>query len=253
MKLRVSQGAISCPEGGGARVCVPAGSKFKLAVDVVRAPAAGYILLQTQIKFGTYDPAASEDGAGPDTCGDGLANGPGDSFDQFDSDCASITLAYKKAAAPAQEFLWPDLGSFVVRSQLAGLVNHSGLSGYVSFPISYYVGPAVEVSMNCQETPSSTDVALLPLSPQNGNGSGFVEPNGVTQWGAADTLTIDCVPLPTPTVTPTATPTPLPLGGSGAYPDVASKGGIPFASVLAGATAGALLLAALAWRVRAAR
>jgi hypothetical protein len=250
MKLRVIEGAISCPEdASGPRVCIPLGAKFKLRVDVVRAPATGYIVVQTYIEFGVYHPEASEDGAGPNTCSDNMLNGLEDSYDRYDADCVTVELAYKKAPAPLQEALWPDLG-YWLRNQLGpGLVGHSGVTGVTSLPVSNYVGPVVQVSMNCGETPSSTDAALLPLSPQNGNGSGFVAPDGQTQLPASDELTVDCVLPPTPTVTPT----PLPLGGAGAFPDVAGEGGVPLASLLAGAAAPALLLAGLAWRVRAAR
>ena len=72
LALSVTSGADSCSAGA----CnVGISSSFTLSVDVVTRPAAGYVLFQSFLDFGVFDPTASEDGAGPNTCGDRIENG----------------------------------------------------------------------------------------------------------------------------------------------------------------------------------
>ena len=150
MAMDVTTGG-SCAGG----ICqVATGATFTLAIDVVTAPAAGYIGMQTFIDYGTYNPAASEDGAGPDSCSDGVDNGGGDQADRFDEDCVTVDLVYKPVAV-ADEITWPDLEPAVsLRAQIGpGLLSHGGASGLISPPTSTFEGNVVSIQMTC---PSSS-------------------------------------------------------------------------------------------------
>ncbi len=238
MGLSVKSGTTTCPLGTGPdTTCVMAGDPFSLAVEAVGIPAAGYILAQTFIDYGTFNAGASEDGAGPNTCGDSIDNGGGDGKDRLDTDCVTVDLTYKPEALVADEFVWPDLSTdTALRSQLApGLVGHGALTGIIARPASFYLGNLVLLDFNCSASSTSTLVQLLP----NGDPVAGTSGSLFTEFGSnaqitpkVDTLTIKCLgPTPTPTLTPipptptftlspTPTNTPTPLPPPSERPDV---------------------------------
>ena len=196
---------------------VGTGFTFTLAVDVVTRPAAGYIGIQTYIDFGTYNPAASEDGAGPNTCSDSIDNGGGDEADRFDADCVTVDLVYTPAAQASDEIIWPDLDpAAAVRGEPGpGLLSLGGLTSIgLSPPPSTFEGNIISVQMTCPSSPIQATVNLLPYDDPIALtfGSGCLEPGLTIVVPKVGSLTIDCLvlPTPTPTATPTDTPTPTP-------------------------------------------
>ena len=209
LALSVTSGADSCSAGA----CdVRTTTSFILSVDVATSPAAGYVLFQSFLDFGVFDPTANEDGAGPNTCSDGIENGGSDGFDRFDDDCVSVGLVYKPATQAADEVFWPDLvsgGAFRLEPG-PGLLFHGGLSGLTPPPfVSTFEGSVVQVLMTCPASEITSTIQLLqdgdPIALQNG--ALFVEPNTTQSVPKVGSLTINCLNLPTPTPTPTATPT----------------------------------------------
>ena len=84
---------------------VDTGATFTLAVEVLRAPASGYVLMQTFIDFGVYNPTASEDEAGAGSCSDGVGNGGNDGDDRFD---VKANGALRKAVVAARQAMLPE-------------------------------------------------------------------------------------------------------------------------------------------------
>lgn len=237
MTLSVKSGSTTCPLGTGPNTaCVMAGDLFSLAITAVGIPGSGYILAQTFVDYGTFNPAASEDGAGLNTCSDNIENGGSDGKDRFDSDCVTVNIIYKPAASAADEVVWPDKSvDTVLRSELGpGLVGHGALSGLISPPPSFYLGNLVLLEFNCSASSTSTLVQLLPEGDAVAatSGSLYTEPPSNQVVPKVDSLTIKCLgPTPTPTNTPippTATPTlsptptntPTPLPPPSERPDV---------------------------------
>ncbi len=213
MALDVTSGG-ACAGG----VCqVEPGSTFTLAVDVVTRPAAGYISVQTYIDFGVYNPTASEDGAGPDSCSDSIDNGGGDGADRFDADCVTVDLVYKPAVQVTDEIIWPDLDSeWEFRDEPGpGLLVHAGLTGIAPpSPVSTFEGNIIAIQMTCPSSPTQATISLLPYGDPIAQlfGSRFTEPGPTNVVPNVGSLTINCIvpPTPTPTVTPTPTPTATP-------------------------------------------
>ncbi|MEX0744031.1 MAG: DUF11 domain-containing protein, partial [Phycisphaeraceae bacterium] len=196
MKLAVTSGSVACPDGKPAsHKCVTGGNTFTLTVQVVTAPANGYIQFNSFVDFGT-----------------------------------DITYVLPKPTA-ATEIIWPDLStSTALRGQPApGQVNHGGLSGLLP-PVatSTFVGNVISLVLQCSTDSTTTAIQLLPEGdPVAGPfGALFVEPDGVTQvTPKVSGVTVNCLgPTPTPTntlppnsptptisPTPTDTPTPTPL------------------------------------------
>lgn len=146
---------------------MPAGQEFGLAVEVIAAPANGYVLAQTYIVFGEYQRQRSEDGAGPGTCGDGVDNSVssnnvrGDGKDRLDPDCVVEDLVYLPAPAVADEFTWPDLG-WALRTIWPGVLLHGGTTALLPpLPVSHYLGPLIELAMRCSPTDSITHLLLV--------------------------------------------------------------------------------------------
>ncbi|MCI0855254.1 MAG: DUF11 domain-containing protein [Chloroflexi bacterium] len=238
MRLSVKSGITTCPLGTGPDTsCVMAGDPFTLAIEAVGIPALGYILADTFIDYGTFNPAASEDGAGPNSCSDGGDNGDSDGADRLDADCVTVDLIYKPMASVADEFAWADIeAATALRFEIGpGLVSHGALSGLIPPHIpSFYLGNLVVLDFNCSAASSSTLVQLLPESDPLAGTSGalYVEPPTTQVIPKVDTLTIKCVgPTPTPTdtpipptptftVSPTPTNTPTPLPPPSERPDV---------------------------------
>ena len=240
MRLSVKSGPTTCPLGTGPdTTCVMAGDPFTLAVEVVGIPdPAGYILAQSFIDYGTFNPSASEDGAGPNTCSDGINNGDPDLADRLDSDCVTVDLIYKPEAAAADEFAWPDVEpATALRFELApGLVQHGGLTTLLPpQPPSFYLGNLIILDFTCSASSTSTLVQLLP----SGDPIALTSGSQYTEFGTNATivpkvsnLTIKCLgPTPTPTdtpipptptftVSPTPTNTPTPLPPPSERPDV---------------------------------
>ena len=163
MALTIKGGA--CDDPVRPTICtVPLGSSFILSVDVLNAPEAGYILVQTFIDYG-------------------------------------LALPYNKASTAAEEIVWPDLLSAIaIRSEFGpGLVGHGGLSGLLPpIPPSFFEGNVVELSMNCTPVQSSTNVELLPEgdSVAGTSGSAFKDPDDVLIVPNLHSLTINCTDVP---------------------------------------------------------
>ena len=188
--------ALTITDGGfcEARDCyVDAGSNFTLAVEVLEAPPA-YVLMQTFIDYGVYDPNANEDGAGPDTCGDGIENAPEDTegrrnvdgADRRDADCVVLELTYVPAVNVEDEIFWSDIAAATaLRSDLGpGLIGHGGITGLIPpLPESNETGVMVRLEMSCPATATTVPISLLlyddPLA--GTSGSAFVGPDGGTK------------------------------------------------------------------------
>ena len=172
MRLVVKKGG-ACD---GDICAVPFGASFTLAVEVVGFPEDGYVLTQTYIEIG------------PD-------------------------LVYKPADAPGDEFVWPDcVSSVALRSNLKETSwLHGCLTGLVPpLPASTYTGNLLELKLNCSEDDTSTEVRLIPSSPQLINGGTiFASPDGVITVAKTSNVTVLCGssdgPINTPQA-PTATP-----------------------------------------------
>ncbi|MEX0786923.1 MAG: dockerin type I repeat-containing protein [Dehalococcoidia bacterium] len=172
MRLAVND-AISCTPGDPPQCDVAIGAPFTLTIEVVEAPANGYvqfmtvIILDEDLTYGTPKPPAAE------------------------------------------EIVWPDREREAsLRAQrIEGFVEHGAITGFGSpLPVSHHVGSIVEVVLNCSEaqTPSN----LIDLLPAEVNaipetfGSFFLEPGEVTPIiPKVSDLEINCVEAPTPTLT----------------------------------------------------
>ena len=215
MALSVKSGSTPCPMGTGPNTaCVIAGDPFTVAIEAVGIPAPGYILARTFIDYATFNPATSDDGAGPNTFSDDIDNGGGDGKDRLDTDCVTVDLTYKPQAQVADEFVWPHLlDSTALRSEIApGVVAHGALTGlFLPLPASLYIGNLVLLDFTCSASPTSTLVQLRssgdPLALTSGSVYAEFELPDNSELG---NLTITCVgPTPTPSDTPippTATP-----------------------------------------------
>lgn len=163
LTVKSSSGVFACEPG---KCEVGLGETFTLAVEVVQAPANGYVLAQTFIQYG------------PD-------------------------LTYDKAASAADEVVWPDCdASALARGQpdAGENVRHGCLTGFFPpVPKSNFTGNIVEIDLNCTVTLSQHLVELLPHGdPVAGmDGALFVEPDGVTQHvPKVNDLTVNCVTFP---------------------------------------------------------
>ena len=230
MALSVTSGAASCSAGA----CnVRISSSFVLSVDVVTSPAAGYVLFQSFLDFGVFDPTASEDGNGPpNTCSDGIDNGDDDGFDREDDDCVTVDLVFKPTNDAADEIIWPELGSGAdIRIDIGpGLLYHGGISGLQApLPVSTFEGSIVQVLMTCPAAEVTSTITLLPEGDPIAlfNGAIFVEPDLTQIVPKVGSLTINCLDLatPTPSATATSTPTPTPTPTPTATPDLTDTDG----------------------------
>lgn len=183
MRLTLVSGG-SCT---GSDCFVDAGSTFTLGVEVLRAPASGYVLMQTFIDFGVYNPTASEDGAGANSCSDGMENGSDEKADRFDSDCVTVALTYLPEPAVADEIFWTELAAgTAVRVDTfgPGLVGHGGISGLIPpLPESSETGIMIRLQMLCPSASTTVPISLLVYEdPVAGtSGSLFAGPEGLTQ------------------------------------------------------------------------
>ncbi len=195
--------ALTVSEGGtceGSTCTVEPGAAFTLSVEVLTAPAEGYILAQSYVVFGS-------------------------------------DLTYKPTDLPLDEFSFPECSpaSIALRDQLDPESVLSGcITGILVRPVSTYTGNFLNYSMNCSAGDSSTLVQLLPEGDPIAltNGALFKDPGDnpiipkvsnitiVCGAGGGDptdtpdvpdetpTNTPDDVPVDTPTNTPTNTPVP---------------------------------------------
>ena len=166
------------------------GESFTLAVDIVTAPAAGYVAIQSFIDYGG-------------------------------------NLIYDIDGQPAEtEIVWADLDSRVALRQSvgAGLVNHGGVSALIPpFLVSTDTGNFVEIKMTCSAGDTSTQVDLLPLGDHQARtvGAGFALVDGILITEVipkVSGLLIHCgaggpLDAPTPTAPPTSTPVPTSTPG----------------------------------------
>ena len=194
MRLTISDGG-SCD---GDDCFVDVGSTFTLTVEVVQAPSSDYVLVQTFVDFGAYNPGASEDGAGSGSCSDGVDNGERDGVDRLDDDCVSVNLIYVPANAAEDEVVWVDLNpGTALRGNIgAGTVLHGGLTGLIPpLPTSSAIGVVVQFQMICSASPGQVEVSLLvsndPLA--GTSGSLFVGADAATQFiPSVSPVTVHC-------------------------------------------------------------
>ncbi len=167
--------------GGGfctADACdVATGEKFTLAVEIVEAPAGGYIGAQTWVEYGDV-------------------------------------LSYDQAASTAAaEIVSPACSPPLFRaSPSATGVGHGCLTGLLPpLPVTTYVGEFVRLSISCPATQVSEPGRLVAVgAPEAGtSGTAFVDEADNRFAPKLDKVTINCVDglTPPPTLTPTDTPT----------------------------------------------
>ncbi len=174
-----------------------AGGTFTLGIDVVTAPAAGYSAVQTYVDIGDYDPTASEDGAGPNTCSDGIDNGESDSKDRFDTDCTTVYLDYLPRTTAGDEFMDDDFGAAFREDRWLARISHVGLTALIPpLPASNFEGHLLELDMSCPAAPVATSIDLRPFGDPVALtfGAVFVEPDLSTpHTPKVNSLTVNCV------------------------------------------------------------
>ena len=198
----------------GQKCTLGSGQPFTLAVMLVSVPVSGYVLAQSWVEFGTV-------------------------------------LNYKATTEPADEVVWPDCDSAIfLRGEGATFTSHACLTSFFSpHPPSTYVGPFVEISLECSTFASSNDVSLLQEGqpPAGTSGAQYRENQDSQITPEVDGLTINCLDVPlgtatsTPTIDPSATDTPPPPAithtpepGATATPtDVGAPTSTPNATVMA--------------------
>ncbi|MEE8346069.1 MAG: flexitail domain-containing putative surface protein [Dehalococcoidia bacterium] len=161
MALTIKGGDCDNPDQP-TKCSVPVGGSFFLSVDVLTAPAQGYILVQTFIDYG-------------------------------------LNLTYKETPDAAGEIVWPDAAIALRDSPGPGLISHGGLTGLLPpLPVSTFEGNVVELLMNCSPGVSSTEVKLLPEGdPVAGTvGSAFKDPDNNLIVPNLGSLTINCTDVP---------------------------------------------------------
>ena len=241
--ISVASGEIECDVPAAEKVCVLTGGAFTISTDIIEGIAdVGYIYAASYIDFGTYDPTASEDDAGPNTCSDGNENGD-DGTDRLDTDCVTVDLIYKPSAPfdspnSTNEFgvknpdnnegtpqpvtpYWPQLSvplalrgipGFPI-TQPPGTAQHSGLTGFIPpLPPSFHIGRLVLLEFNCSAEASSTLVQLLshgdPLAGTSGAAFAASDVPAIQIPAKTNSITVECQPPPPATDTPVATDTP---------------------------------------------
>jgi hypothetical protein len=168
MDLTVKTGTIPCGVANPtADFCVSKGEQFTLSADLVKAPAAGYIGIQTEVVYGA--------------------------------------LVYKPTATADPETTWPD-GTFALRSPgapsgLEGQVNHADTTALIAPPISTFEGNLVDLTMNCSAANSSNTIDLVPLDDLNTDATGL-KIDEATVLPLGDSIVVDCAQGPTATPIP---------------------------------------------------
>ncbi|MCH8009898.1 MAG: hypothetical protein IIC91_13650 [Chloroflexi bacterium] len=231
---------------------IPLGAQFTLSVDAIGVPPGGYIAFQTFLFYGIYHPEASEDGAGSNTCSDGLDNsdperdGGGDGTDRIDSDCVVVALTYKPdppgEETSTNEIFWPDaevtlraapmsINEFLPGAsedgagpgtcsdginndpatlgpdeldifdclqgfQIPWAAVHAGLTGLTPpLPLSQYEGNMVDLEFTCSTSLSSTLLSLLPDGDPiaSTSGTAYIGQDANIIPAKVSNLTINCV------------------------------------------------------------
>lgn len=154
-----------CDDGIRPTSCnVNLGATFRLSVDAIGVPPAGYILIQTFIDFGA-------------------------------------DLVYKPTETAAEEVIWPDC-SGAARAQLsATTVGHGCFTGASPpVPVSNYGGNLVELLFTCPANAISYELQLLPFEgPIAGTfGSLYQLPNLTRIVPLLGGLTVNCAGNPPP-------------------------------------------------------
>lgn len=189
--------SLTVKDGGtceGSTCTVAPGADFTLTVEIVTAPAQGYILAQSYIVFGA-------------------------------------DLTYTPSALALDEFSWPECtpASLPVRGQLDDESVLSGcLTGILVRPVSNYAGNFLNYAMTCSSGTSSTEVQLLEAGHPDAltNGALFKDENDLEIVAKVSNITVNCgagappetntptgptdTPGPTATTGPSATPTETP-------------------------------------------
>ncbi len=153
---------------------VGVGEQFTLSVEVVTAPAQGYILVQSLIDYGG-------------------------------------NLLYTPTTAAVDEFVWPDCSASVaLRLEFPGLVHHTCVTGLFSPPTSNHVGNVVDLSFDCSVNESSTEIKLRPYLDNVAGllGALFKDVADAEIVPKVSNLTVTCSDASAPTATSTASPTP---------------------------------------------
>ena len=157
MALTILEPEGACNEG----VCdLPAGEPFTLAVEIVEAPAQGYILAQSFIDFGPV-------------------------------------LTYGPSQEAVDEFAWPDCWpEIAVRDALTERTYTHGCvtASTPPLPHSFYTGNLIELSMTCSEEDTTSEVRLLPYGDPLALTSGalFVDVNRLNVVPKVTSLTVHC-------------------------------------------------------------
>ncbi len=179
--------SLSVPGGdcSGTTCTVDQGAAFTLEAQIDTAPAAGYILVQSWIDFGS-------------------------------------DLVYKPTddATGADELVWDDNGCTVaVRATfVAAAVGHGCTTGIIPpLPVSNFEGTLVSLAFNCSEGESSTEVQLLPVGAPVAltNGTEFKDPDNASITPKLTNITINCgmgggSPVPTDETPVPTDDTPVP-------------------------------------------
>jgi len=182
MRLSIIEPAGVCE---GDQCALPTGAPFRLGVEILTGPEAGYVLAQTFVYFGPH-------------------------------------VIYSPTDAPIDEILWADcLPATAVRGQAINpdapeprpdpseVVLHGCLTGlFPPLPVSTYVGPYLDIQMQCSPTDTASTIQLLPaLDPIAGtSGARFTDPDNNLILPKLNNLTLFCGNPPTPTEGPSATP-----------------------------------------------
>ncbi|MCI0889683.1 MAG: hypothetical protein J4O04_02660 [Chloroflexi bacterium] len=135
-------------------------------------PDAQVTLRSSPMSINEYLPGASEDGAGPGTCSDGINNDPNSvGTDERDSDCK-------------QNFPIP------------WAAVHVGLTSLTPpLPFSHYEGNIVELEFTCSASLSSSLISLLPVGDPITTNSGsayFINESDIVPAKVGN-LTVNCV------------------------------------------------------------
>ncbi len=194
MLLNVLEGG--CDNASRPTTCtVGLGEPFTLSVEVVTAPAQGYVFMQSFIDYGS-------------------------------------SIVYQPRNSASEEIVWADCASALAVSGIPSpsLIVHGCFTGFPpTWPASNAVGSIVQLSFRCSAAESSSDVRLRPyLDPvadtlgtlfKDANG-----PNGTEIVPKVSNLTVACsdpsappgasTVSPTPTVSVTPTPSATTSAGS---------------------------------------
>jgi hypothetical protein len=183
MSITIEGSGVDCD---GNECIVDNGTDITATVEVKEAPGAGYIGIQTQVRFNE--------------------------------------LIYNSTATAEEEIVVAEDGfpGIPLRSIEATTVNHGMTAGTPpEFATSDYTGPVVVLAFTCTDEYSRNDLSLTPYDTGNNPlGSGFKLPldAGAESVPAGSDVLVHCGVPPTPT------PVPTPRPGAGPTPTLATEG-----------------------------